>query len=126
MNIYNISSTKTSIQIQPNMNTEIKMPTNSAAVTAAKLKRHKKAVAIKARIDGKIAAAERREKEEQQFRDMADKEHQALQEKIASARKAMGVYKNEDTPASLCSLICQWESEMMLRFWKYKSASCVH
>ena len=100
--------------------------TNSAAIAATKLKRHKKAVAMKARIDGKIAAAERREKEDQKFRDMVDKEHQALQEKIASARKAMGVYKNEDTPASLRSLICQWESEMMLRFWRYKSASCVH
>ena len=97
--------------------------TNSAAIAAAKMKRHKKAAAMKARIDGKTAATERRELEEQQFRDMADKEHQALQEKIASARNAMGVRKNEDTPASLRSVICQWESEMMLRFWKHMCAA---
>jgi len=102
-----------------NTNTRTTM-TTSAAIAAAKLKREKKATAIKAQIDGKIAAAERRELEEQQFRDMADKEHHALREKIASARKAMGVRKNEDTPASLRSVICQWENEMMLRFWKHK------
>lgn len=94
--------------------------TNSTAIAAAKLKREKKAAALKARIDGKIAAAERREREEQEFRDMADKEHQALQEKIASARKAMGVRKNEETPASLRRLICQWENEMMLRLWEHR------
>lgn len=94
--------------------------TNSAAITAAKLKREKKAAALKARMDGKIAAAERREREEQEFRDMADKEHQALQEKIASARKAMGVRKNEETPASLRRLICQWENEIMLRLWEHR------
>jgi hypothetical protein len=104
------------------LDTTTKM-TNSAAIAAAKLKRHKKAAALKARMDGKIAAAERREREEQEFRDMADKEHQALQEKIASARKAMGVRKNEETPASLCRLICQWENEMMLRFWEHRRAT---
>jgi anti-sigma factor RsiW len=104
---------------------ETKM-TNSAAITAAKMKREKKAAAMKARIDGKIAAAERRELEEQEFRDMADKEHQALQEKIAAVRKAMGVRKNEETPASLRRLISQWESEMMLRFWEHRRAAATN
>jgi hypothetical protein len=103
-------------------NTQTKM-TNSAAIAAAKMKREKKAAAMKARIDGKIAAAERREHEEQEFRDMADKEHQALQEKIASARKAMGVRKSEETPASLRRLITEWENEMMLRFWEHRRAA---
>ena len=97
--------------------------TNSAAITAAKLKREKKAAALKARMDGKIAAAERREKEEQAHRTKADKEYQALQEKIAAARKAMGVLKNEETPASLRRLICEWENEMMLRLWEHKRAT---
>ena len=91
---------------------------NSAAITAAKLKREKKAAAIKARIDGKIAAAEQREKEEQAHMNRAWKEHQALQEKIAAARKAMGVRKNEETPASLRRLITEWENEMRLRLWE--------
>jgi hypothetical protein len=51
---------------------------------------------------------------------MADKEHQALQEQITSARKAMGVRKNEETPASLRRLIYQWENEMVLRFWEHR------
>lgn len=90
----------------------------SAAITAAKLKREKKAAAIKARIDGKIAAAERREKEEQEYINKAWKEHHALQEKIALARKAMGVRKNEENPASLRRLITEWENEMRLRLWE--------
>ncbi len=95
--------------------------TNSAAITAAKLKREKKTAAIKARIDGKIAAAERRQLEEQEFRDMVDKEHQALQEKIVAARKATGVRKNEETPASLRRLITEWENELRLRLWKQRA-----
>ena len=95
--------------------------TNSAAITAAKLKREKKAAAIKARIDGKIAAAERREKEEQEHMNRAWNEHQALQEKIAAARKAMGVRKNEENPASLCRLITEWENELRLRLWKQRA-----
>jgi hypothetical protein len=97
--------------------------TNSAAIAAAKLKREKKAAAIKARMDGKIAAAERRELEENEYRTRADKEHQDLQEKIASARKAMGVRKNEETPASLRRLICEWEQELMLRLWDHRRAA---
>jgi len=90
--------------------------------SAAQLKREKKAAAIKARIDGKIAAAERRELEEKKYRTKADKEHQALQEKIASARKAMGIRKNEETSASLRRLITEWENEMMLRLWEHRRA----
>jgi len=95
--------------------------TNSAAINAAKLKREKKAAAIQARIDGKIAAAERREKEEKEYRTIADKEHQALQEKIVAARKATGVRKNEETPASLRRLITEWENELRLRLWKQRA-----
>jgi hypothetical protein len=95
--------------------------TNSATINAAKLKREKKAAAIQARIAGKIAAAERRQLEEQEFRDMADKEHQALQEKIVAARKATGVRKNEETPASLRILITEWENELRLRLWKQRA-----
>ena len=94
--------------------------TNSAAIAAAKLKREKKTAAMKARMDGKIAAAERREREEQEYRTKADKEHQTLQEKIALARKSMGVRKNEETPASLHRLICEWEQELMLRLWEHR------
>ena len=95
--------------------------TNSATINAAKLKREKKAAAIQARIDGKIAAAERREKEEKEYRTIADKEHQALQEKIVAARKATGVRKNEETPASLRILITEWENELRLRLWKQRA-----
>ena len=95
--------------------------TNSAAINAAKLKREKKAAAIQARIDGKIAASERREKEEKEYRTIADKEHHALQEKIARTRKAMGVRKNEEIPASLCRLITEWENELRLRLWKQRA-----
>lgn len=93
------------------------MPASSTARAAAKLKREKKAAAVLARAAGKAAAVERRAAEEAAFAEMAAKERAALEKKIASTRKAMGVRKNEENPASLCRLIGEWESEMMLRMY---------
>lgn len=93
------------------------MPASSTARAAAKLKREKKASAVLARAAGKTAAAEKRAAEETAFAEVMALERTALEKKIASTRKAMGVRKNEENPASLCRLIGEWESEMMLRMY---------
>ena len=83
----------------------------AAARAAAALKRQKKSAAKTARIQGKIAAAEAREKKAAEFEERRLKEREAVLAKIAKARKAMGIRKNEENPAALCRLIEEWEME---------------
>ena len=87
----------------------------AAARAAAALKRQKKTAAKTARIQGKIAAAEAREKKAQAAADEAWKDHEDILAKIARTRKAMGIRKNEENPVSLKRLIQEWEEEAMLR-----------
>ena len=87
----------------------------AAARAAAALKRLKKGAAKTARVQGKIAAAEKREKEAERVETMAEKERAELLAKIARSRKAMGIRKNEENPAALRRLIEQWEMEARMR-----------
>ena len=87
----------------------------AAARAAAKLKREKKTSASAARAAGKIAAAEAREKKAADFESEAEKEREAILDKIARTRKAMGIRKNEENPASLRKLIQEWQDESRLR-----------
>jgi hypothetical protein len=95
----------------------------AAARAAAALKRQKKSAAKTARIQGKIAAAEVREKKAQAAVDAAWKDHEDILAKIARTRKAMGIRKNEDNPASLVRLIKEWEEEAMLRRFKARTGA---
>ena len=87
----------------------------AAARAAAALKRQKKTSASAARAAGKIAAAEAREKKAADFESEAEKEREAILAKIARTRKAMGIRKNEENPASLRKLIQEWQDESRLR-----------
>jgi hypothetical protein len=46
---------------------------------------------------------------------MVEQEQQQLEKKIAAARKAMGVRKNESNPIGIARLAEQWKSEMLVR-----------
>ena len=87
----------------------------AAARAAAALKRQKKSASKTARVKGKIAAAEAREKKAAAAADQAWKDREELLAKIARTRKAMGIRKNEENPAALRELIQKWEHEAMLR-----------
>jgi hypothetical protein len=87
----------------------------AAARAAAALKRQKKSAAKTARIRGKIAAAEAREKKAVVVEKEVEKDRDDLLAKIARTRKAMGIRKNEENPASLARLIKEWEDEAMLK-----------
>ena len=94
----------------------------AAARAAAKLKREKKAAAAAARIQGKIAAQEAREKmaETQQIKMINIPDHeQAIQAKIAKARKALGLRKNDENPAALCRLIEEWRMQARICKWTH-------
>jgi hypothetical protein len=94
----------------------------AAARAAAALKRQKKAASADARTKGKIAAAEAREKEAAEFEVDRKSEREAVLAKIARTRKAMGIRKYEENPASLRKLIEEWENEANVRlFKKYKT-----
>jgi len=87
----------------------------AAARAAAALKRQKKTASNKARLDGKIAAAVARAKLADEQEDEAEKDRAAILVKIARVRKAMGVRKHEENPASLRKLIEQWQHESRVR-----------
>lgn len=87
----------------------------AAARAAAALKRQKKSAAKTARIKGKIAAAEAREKKAADFEEDKRKDRDDILAKIARTRKAMGIRKNEENPAALRRLIEQWEAESHVR-----------
>jgi hypothetical protein len=90
----------------------------AAARAAAALKRQKKSAAKTARIKGKIAAAEAREKKAADFEEDKRKDRDDILAKIARTRKAMGIRKNEENPAALRRLIEQWEAESHVRLLK--------
>jgi hypothetical protein len=93
----------------------------AAARAAAALKRQKKSASKTARIKGKIAAAEAREKKAADFEEDRRKDREDILAKIARTRKAMGIRKNEENPAALRRLIEQWEAESHVRlFNKYR------
>ena len=70
------------------------------------------AAAVLARAAGRAAAAEKRAADEASWQAALKKGREAIEKKIASARKAMGVRKNEPNPDSIGRLISQWECEM--------------
>lgn len=90
----------------------------AAARAAAALKRQKKSTAKTARIQGKIAAAEAREKKASEFEDERRKERDAILVKIEKTRKAMGIRKNEENTDALKRLIEEWENEATVRLFK--------
>ena len=90
----------------------------AAARAAAALKRQKKSAAKTARVKGKIAAAEAREKRAVDFEEDRRKERQELLAKIARTRKAMGIRKNEENPGAMRRLIEQWEAESQIRLFR--------
>ena len=112
-----------SMYLQELLNERIAMETSvksvsaavRAAVRAAALKREKKAAGVAARRAGKVAAAERRAAADSAWDALVRDERAAIEKKVASARKAMGVRKNEETPDSIIRLISVWESEMFIR-----------
>ena len=108
-----------SMYLQELLNERIAMETSvksvSAAAAAAALKREKKAAGVAARRAGKVAAAERRAAADSAWDALVRDERAAIEKKVASARKAMGVRKNEETPDSIIRLISVWESEMFIR-----------
>ena len=95
-------------------NTEKKNKRCIAAMKARVEKREKKAAAELARAAGKVAAAEKRAADEAAWQSALKKGREVIEKKTASARKAMGVRKNEANPASICQMISQWEFEMNL------------
>jgi len=86
----------------------------SPAVRGAALKRERKAAAVLARAAGKAAAALRREREDAVWLILVNRGREEIQDKIAIARKAMGVRKSEDTPISILRLISAWENDMLM------------
>lgn len=97
------------------MESSVKMM--SPAARAAALKREKKAAAAAARAAGRVAAAEKRAADEAAWQAALKNGREAIEKKTASARKAMGVRKNEPNPDSICRLISQWEFEMNLELY---------
>lgn len=93
-------------------NTDKKNESCIAALKARVEKREKKAAAVLARASGKAAAAEKRAADQAAWDEAAKKGREAIEKKVAGARKAMGVRKNEANPASICTLISKWEFEL--------------
>jgi hypothetical protein len=98
-------------------NTEKKNQNCIAALKARVEKREKKATAVLARAAGKVAAAEKRAADEAAWQSAVRKGREVVEKKTASARKAMGVRKNEANPASICGMISQWEFEMNVELY---------
>jgi hypothetical protein len=98
-------------------NTEKKNMLCIAAMKARVERREKKAAAVLARTAGKAAAAEKRAADEAEWQSAVRKGREVIDKKTASARKAMGVRKNEANPASICSMISQWEFEMNVELY---------
>ena len=88
-----------------------------AALKARVEKREKKVTAVFARAAGKVAAAEKRAADEAAWQSAVKKGREVIEKKTASARKAMGVRKNEANPASICDMISRWEFEMNVELY---------
>lgn len=87
----------------------------AAARAASKLKREKKAEAILARQKGKEKAQQEYEKAIEERNAIMWEEQAKLDKKIADARKAMGVRKNEENPPEIRRLIEDWRNEALIR-----------
>ena len=98
-------------------NTEKRNINCIAALKARVEKREKKAAAVLARAAGRAAAAEKRAADEAAWQTAVRKGREAIEKKTASARKAMGVRKNEPNPDSIGRLISQWEFEMNVELY---------
>lgn len=98
-------------------NTEKKNENCIAALKARVEKREKKASAVLARAAGKVAAAEKRAADDAAWQSAVRKGREVIEKKIATARKAMGVRKNEANPPSINSMISQWEFEMNVELY---------
>jgi len=98
-------------------NTDKKNENCISALKARVEKREKKAAAVLARASGKAAAAEKRAADEATWQESVKKGREAIEKKTASARKAMGVRKNEANPASICNLISKWEFELSVELY---------
>ena len=97
------------------VNTNVNVNTNSAALRGAALKREKKAAAAAARAAGKVAAAARRA-EDHTARDRAIAEEAALiDQQVECARRALGVRKNEPNPTAICLMIETLTFQMRIR-----------
>jgi len=88
-----------------------------SALKARVEKREKKAAAVLARSAGKAAAAERRAADQAAWDQAVKKGREAIEKKVAAARKAMGVRKNEANPASICTMISKWEFDMSVELY---------
>lgn len=90
----------------------------AAARAATALKRQKKSAAADARVRGKIAAAETREKKAMDFEEERRKEREGILAKIEKSRMAMGIRKGQHNPGSLSRLIEEWRAESNARLFK--------
>ena len=88
-----------------------------SALKARVEKREKKAAAVLARTAGRAAAAEKRAADQAAWDQAAKKGREAIEKKVAGARKAMGVRKNEANPASICTMISKWEFDMSVELY---------
>ena len=88
-----------------------------AALKARVAKREKKAASVLARAAGKAAAAEKRAYIQAEWDTAVRKGREEIEKKTASARKAMGVRKNEANPASICQMIERWEMDMAVALY---------
>lgn len=88
-----------------------------AALKARVAKREKKAASGLARAAGKAAAAEKRALNKAAWDLAVRKGREEIEKKTASARKAMGVRKNEANPASICQMIERWEMDMAVALY---------
>lgn len=88
-----------------------------AALKARVAKREKKESAMLARAAGKVAAAEKRAADRAAWDLAVRTERAEIEHKTAIARKAMGVLKNEENPASIRQMISQWEHDMYVALY---------
>ena len=95
-----------------------------AALKARVAKREKKQAAVFARYSGKAAAAEKRALNKAAWDTAMRKGREEIEQKTAAARKAMGVRKNEENPASIRKLISQWEMDMAVALYSDRLIIC--
>ena len=95
-----------------------------AALKARVSKREKKATAILARTAGKAAAAEKRAAIQSEWDLAVRKGREEIEKKTASARKTMGVRKNEANPDSIRQMISRWENDMIVALYADRLIMC--
>ena len=105
-------------------NQEEKNKSCIAALKARVSKREKKAAAILARTAGKAAAAEKRAAIQSEWDLAVRKGREEIEKKTASARKAMGVRKNDANPDSIRQMISRWENDMIVALYADRLIMC--